>query len=431
MTQLPESENTFAHRVRERFESGGHLLILPARLDSVISFTGSFRCGLSEDPGKVLARDMAVALFDKGTAVHTRDEIAEILEKRASRLQFFGDGIRVRVSGRVLREDFGTVMHLLGEMLFTPVFPVEEFERVRDRSLAAYRRSLTDTGHISSSSLSRLVYDTGHPNFIRDPETEIELMENLTIEDVRSSYTEIHKTTDWTLALVGDIDPDFACEQFNSVFKDQSLSMELPPFGSGEISGTPSVQKDYIPGRDNLDVRFGHPVPMTRLEDAFLPLSVGVFVLGGNFSARLMSRIRDDMGLTYGIGSSLSGFDPLYHGAWITSVTLSRENLEPGIDAVRAELDRFVSEGVTATELEEKKQTLRGAHKVSLSTTANLADALLRNAEREREVNYLDQYPEMISNIGLREVNSSIRDYLNPGALQCAVAGTLPDSEKP
>ncbi|GIS56662.1 MAG: hypothetical protein CM1200mP1_06000 [Candidatus Neomarinimicrobiota bacterium] len=34
---------------------------------------------------------------------------------------------------------------------------------------------------------------------------------------------------------------------------------------------------------------------------------LGIYILGGNFSARLMQTVRDEQGLTYGIGSSIGG----------------------------------------------------------------------------------------------------------------------------
>jgi predicted Zn-dependent peptidase len=170
----------------------------------------------------------------------------------------------------------------------------------------------------------------------------------------------------------------------------------------------------------------GHPISVRRDDDEYLPLYVANYILGGNFSARLMATIRDEMGLTYGINSSLSGISTRYDGHWQVGVTLSQENLERGVEATRAEVQRFVDDGVTGDELAAKKTTITGSYTVGLATTKRLARSILTNAERGFDVDYLDRFPQLIEALTLAEINETVQRHFDPSRFHTAMAGTVP-----
>jgi predicted Zn-dependent peptidase len=181
-----------------------------------------------------------------------------------------------------------------------------------------------------------------------------------------------------------------------------------------------------MPDKGNIDVRMGHPLPVRRNDDDYLPLYIANYILGGNFSARLMATIRDEMGLTYGINSSLSGISTRYNGHWQVGITLSQENLARGLDATRAEVQRFVDKGATEDELAAKKTTVTGSYTVGLATTKRLAQSILTNAERGFDVDYLDRFPSLIESLTLDEVNSAVQRHVDPARFHTAMAGTVP-----
>ena len=100
-------------------------------------------------------------------------------------------------------------------------------------------------------------------------------------------------------------------------------------------------------------------------------------------------------------------------------------------EATLEQARRFVEGGITEAELEEKKTTIAGTYKVGLATTGGLATALLANAERHFGVAYLDDFPALVEQLSLGEVNDAIRRHLDPEALHVTVAGTLPEDVAP
>lgn len=421
----PPSQSTFGDRVEVQSKESGSYLILSAPIKDVVSFQGSFLSIPDYENGEELVRDLTVSMLDKGTQSRSKLELAEAIEGIGAQISFSTDGIRVHVSGRALSRDISFVLALLGEQLREPSFPEKEFELLKGRYEAAFLRSLTSTSTMSSSVLSRHIYEPGNPNYAPDARLEIERLRDISVDAVKSYYEGIQTGRDWTLSIVGDTTWNELSSALSDEFRPATSdgTADLPKWPVLFVA--PGREEFHIPDKDNIDVRFGHTVDMTSIDEAFVPLYLGNYILGGNFSARLMSVIRDEMGLTYGIHSSLSDMDRWHHGMWEISVTLGSNLLEKGIQETLSMIRRFTENGVTQDELEEKQSTIVGGFKVGLSSTRSLAGALLRNAEKGRDPGYLDCFSDIVLDTTLDEVNDRISQHLDPDRLHLTLAGSL------
>jgi len=418
---------TLAPQIRDRTVGPSRLLTLETAVDEVVSWRGSFLAYPDLAADDDLRQELAVSLLDKGTEHRDRFELARVLEECGAKLTLSSDGLYVDASGRALADDLPRVMDVLAEMLRAPAFNEQEFEKARAQTIAEVQRRMEKTGAQASAALSRRLFGAGHPNYSRTPETALDRLRALTVEDVRDYHESHFGATEWTLAVVGDLDHDAVAEVVGEAFDGWRPHETEPTHDTEGIDTSPGRSVVPMPDKSNVDVRLGHTVPLRRDHEAYPALYVGNYILGGNFAARLMNTIRDEKGLTYHIGSSLSGLTTRYAGYWQTSVTLSHDALEEGIDATTAVLRRFVEEGATEAELDDKKTTITGSYAVGLATTRRLAQSILTNAERGFDVDYLDRFPEEIRALRLEEVNEAVRRYLQPDALHEALAGVPPE----
>lgn len=414
-------ERTEVHEL----DSGTYIL-LRAPVTNVVSFSGSFKCVPDFGAGEELVRNITVSMLDKGTQSRSKIELANDLESIGAEINFSTDGVRVRVSGRSLAEDIPKVLSLLAEQLNEPSFSESELTLLKGRYEAALRRNMSETSTMASGALSRTVFSPDHPFYEHEPLVEIEQLESISVAEIEAYFRSKMFRKRLTLAIVGETDwtqsgmvikRDFVASNDES---DSASHQEWPliPQKSGE-------ERIAIADRENIDVKIGHAIDMTTVDDDYLSLYLGNYILGGNFSARLMSVIRDEMGLTYGIRSSFFGMDNRHHGAWRISVMLSQPALERGIDETMNQIKLFVDEGVTDSEVEEKKQTIIGSYKVGLSSTRSLASALLHNAEYGRAPSYLDHFSGLVTKITTSDVNDLIAAHFNPNDLHVAMAGSI------
>ena len=149
------------------------------------------------------------------------------------------------------------------------------------------------------------------------------------------------------------------------------------------------------------------------------------FILGGNFSARLMATVRDQEGLTYGIQSATGGGEEGNDGYWYIWGTFGPDVLETAKESISRELCLWHEKGVTLDELTAKQSTITGMYKVGLDTTAGLATRILTTVERGKELSFMDEYPDIINALTLDQVNAAIRSYCNPDNRITVVAGTV------
>lgn len=417
---------SFAERIEERQVGPCRLLMLKTPVRSVVTWKASFKSHPNFSENEDLLQGLAVSLLDKGTQHRDRFEIAEELENRGAQVQFDSDGLHVDVSGRSLSHDVSDVLALAAEQLREPLFDAGEFEKSRSRMVASIQRSMESTGSQALGALTRRLYSPAHPNFTPEPSDRVTRLSELDVDRVRHYHERHFGSNELTFVVVGDFDEAQIENTVRSHFGDWKPHEIAGRFEAVPGEADPGRTEIPIPDKQNVDVRIGHVLDVLRDDADYIPIYLANYVLGGNFSARLMQVIRDEMGLTYGIRSGLYGISTEYSGHWQVAVTLSTENLERGVDATIGEVRRFVDEGLTEAELDDKKTTVVGSFKVGLATTGGLAGTLLKNAERGFDVGYLDRFPEEVQSVTLEHANEVVRSHIHPDRLHVAMAGMLP-----
>jgi predicted Zn-dependent peptidase len=182
--------------------------------------------------------------------------------------------------------------------------------------------------------------------------------------------------------------------------------------------------------KTSADMFIGLPIGIDSKHDDYYALMVGNYILGGNFAARLMQTVRDQMGLTYGIYSSIRGVGNGNDGYWSVWGTFAPNLLQEGKSAALDQINNWVK-GITNEELNAKKETIKGSYKVGLATTGGLAGQILMNTEKGYEDIMLDDYPNIINKLTLNQVNAAIQKYINPKNLITVAAGTINKEGKP
>lgn len=421
--------SSLSARVEERIVGPCRVLMLKTPVQAVVSWRGSFLSYPDVAGGDRLVQGLAVQLLDKGTRRRDRFELAEALENRGAHLHFTSENLYVAFQGRALRDDVPEVLEIMAEELRQPLFEADEFDKARVQYQAALQRSLENTTTQAVAALSRRLYDAAHPNYHAPTRQLLTRLDTLTVEQVRAYHARHFGARALLLVFVGDLDPEAIEQAVRDAFGDWPAHGAPPAYATTAAPQEPGQSRVFMPGKMNIDVRIGHALPVRRRDADYLPLFLATYVLGGNFSARLMTKVRDEMGLTYGIHARLAGVTAAYEGHWMMGVTLSQDTLKRGLEATLDEVRRFVDEGPTADELQDKKTTITGGFKVGLATTGGLASTLYKHALQGFEVGYLERFSQDIEAVTLDQVRDAMRRHFKPDVFQTALAGMLPEAE--
>lgn len=412
---------------RRRTVAGLDVITLATSLKNVVVLRGVIAAGdVFNPPGNSAIADLTAALLDKGTVARDQFALAELLEQRGAAMAFSAGTHTLSFSAKCLRPDLPLVVGLLAEQLRTPRFDPAELAKVKQQLAGAYRQRMEDTDARAAAAFARAVFPAGHPNSPPADARYLSDLEAATLDQVKAFHAAYYGSAAAHLVAAGDLDDAVLDQAVRTGFTGWTAGRPAPVAPRAAPLAAARTENIAMPGKANVSFVLGQPSGLRYGEDDYLALNLGTAVLGsGFFSARLLDIVRTREGLTYGITANL-GADTYTDGVWMIQAGFAPELLEQGTASVRRELSRFCADGVTAEELATFKVTLAGSYKVTLSTTEELAGAVLGAVERGYSPEWVDDYLVRLEALTLEKVNAAIRRHLHPDRMNLVRAGTLP-----
>jgi predicted Zn-dependent peptidase len=167
-------------------------------------------------------------------------------------------------------------------------------------------------------------------------------------------------------------------------------------------------------------IRIGKQI-IGREHPDFRELSVVNMLLGGYFGSRLMSNIREEKGLTYGIYSSIQPqFDACSFGI---AVELNKENVGLGIEEIRNELKRLRTEPVEQDELNVVKNYYLGSFLRGFDGVFSLVSFAKNIIDYNLSYEYYYGFLDVIKDINSQRVMQLADKYLHEDSMITIVAG--------
>lgn len=428
------SETKIADRIIEQTPIDGiRLLTMKTGVKDVVTITGSFLGGDQYSPqANMMIADLTAAMLDKGTKNKSKFEIADKLETVGASISFSSGQYHVRFNAKCLKADIPLVLSLLAEQLREPAFNKEDLKTLKTRLVANLKRDKENTGKQAGGAFLRKLYPKNHPNYAYKIDNRIKMVNDIMPASLKYYHKTFYGLGNMTIVAVGDVDSEAFNSEVSKVFdgwKTSPLDKKESTLMANQVKA--STEYVTIKEKTSADIYIGLPIGIDRNHEDYYPLMFGTYILGGNFSARLMQTVRDEQGLTYNIQSWVGGVDNGNDGYWLIGGSFAPPMVEKGREASIEQLNKWIEGGVTKAEVEAKKSTITGSYKVGLATTRGLAGQILTNAERGRPNSYLDDFPELINALTVEQVNNVIQKYIDNEKLVFVAAGSLDKDGKP
>jgi zinc protease len=416
------------HVVRTRV-AGLDVIVCKTGVTDVITFHGSLPAGdRFAPPGNVAIATLVGEMLDKGTTRQDKFAIADQLDGVGASISFETGSSTLVFSGKCLKRDMPLVIGLLAEQLRAPAFAPEELTKLKQQLAGYFQRQMESTDYRASLAFSEALYPPGHPNYTPPTETMLAGIKAATVDDLKKFHAQYYGPAGVTLVVVGDVDVAALQAEAGKAFAGWTGGAKLDPAAKAPPAGAAKTLPVFMPEKTSVTVLWGENTGLKYTDPDTLALRVGTAILGSGFTGRLMATVRNTEGLTYGIGASVAD-DMFTDGDWRISATFAPGLLEKGLASTKRELTNWFEKGVTADELARRKTNLAGSFKVGLATTDGLASALLAAVNRGLDITWLDQYPEKIGALTLEQVNTAIKQHLNPGNFVLIEAGTMPGGD--
>jgi zinc protease len=422
------NNNSFVARTRRfQLSNGIMLLVLENPANPTVSMAGSMRAGEYFSPGgKDSLASITASMLGKGTRRRTKLEIAEELESAGARVGLSSNTFTASVSGLSLSRDLPMIVSTLAEELSEPAFPADELDKMRQRIIANIQEEQDDTRARAYDRMTQLIFPEGNPFYQTPAENAISQIEKITIDDIREFHQKFYGPSSMILTVVGDVKADETYALFEEKLgkwhgaPESVINLPETPLQSTAIRET-VMMKD----KPNADVVIGHASRLRRSNPDFIAARIANNALGqSTLSSRLGLKVRDELGLTYGINSSFAE-SGIGDGPFVISVTVAPENIDMAVGATVEIVDDYIAQGIREDELKDEQSSIIGSFKIGLATNSGIASQIAASELFGLGVKYLDEYPSMVSAITKPDVDDAIRKYIHPEVATTVIAGTV------
>jgi predicted Zn-dependent peptidase len=152
-----------------------------------------------------------------------------------------------------------------------------------------------------------------------------------------------------------------------------------------------------------------------------MALTLGTAILGGSFSSRMMSNLREDKGYTYSPHARLESH--LLDGLAVASMDVRNEVTAASLVELFYEMGHLATVPVPEEEFHATKRYLAGARAVMLQTQAGLASALAQVRAHGLDHRYLERYSRELESTSTVQVMAAAQRYLSPTAVTTVMVG--------
>lgn len=409
--------------------AGAPTVLFVRRPGGVVSLSVVARGGASAvPPDRSGLAALTARMMTEGTRRHPGASLAEAVESLGAAVEQGATRDAIRVGLTVLRDDLAAGLSLLSEVVETPAFAATELERVRREWLDGLEAERQSPGRVATlAGLRALLGPTlGAP--VGGSRAHVRA---ITRADLVRLHREQFVDGEVAVVIVGDVDEAEARRLVREHFRASGRGRRPPPPAAAETTPpptSPAPRPDPAsPPRPRVLLvdRPGAVQTALFLGQAFPPRAASgheareamTTAVGGLFTSRLNSNLREEHAYTYGASAQQVATRQL--GAFIVLTSVHTEVTADAISAALDELSRArdpaLGRPFTADELDRARADLAEGLGATLLDVGDVSARVETLHVHGLPADYFSRYPPLL-------------DALTPADLARESARLDPDS---
>lgn len=369
-----------------------------------LSWAGGSRREATRDLG---ASALIASLLSRGNTTMDGEALAREVDGYAAVLEGFAGRNSMGMHFEGLSAHVPVLVRRLLECVTAPRFDPEELEEERRVALEELEGERDDAGALAHrTALSRLY--RGHPFRLRRRGTPESLM-RLTSKRLCALWHRNYPIGGATLGLAGDVDLQAIVDLVDAMAPMGETS--APPLAGGppKYPSRPVTQRVRL-AKEQAHVVLVHP-GLTIGHDDTAALDVLTSILGGQVG-RLFNVLREERGLVYHV--SVSALEGLDAGHVTVYAATSQRKLPEALEAIDAEIERFLRDGVTRQEVERAVAWLVGQWEVGIQRRGRIASALAFDESYGLARGDFLRMPRRLESVRPKDVHRLAKTVLDP-----------------
>lgn len=411
------------HDIHRKVLSNGITLLVRSNFNSAsVVISGMLGAGSQFDPREKLglAHFTSMSLM-RGTKNADFQAIFERLESAGASLGFGASVHNTSVGGRALAEDLPLLVSTMADSILNPIFPKQYFDRLKKQLLTGLAIRAQDTSDQSSLAFDNLLFPNHPYGFPEDGYTET--ISAISRQDLVDFHARHFGPDNMVVVVVGAVEPETVFSLFEKElggWKNPDLVM-VKPFP--EINPPSKTLREYISlaGKSQTDIVMGTLGPK-RSAPEYLAASLGNNILGQfGMMGRIGDVVREKAGLAYYASTSVNSW--IEGGSWEVAAGVNPANTEKAIQLIIQELEKFRSEPVLQSELDDSQANYIGRLPLSLESNSGVANSILNLERFSLGLDYFQRYPDLVREVTLDQILKAAQKYIDPEKLVIASAG--------
>ena len=385
---------------------------LPKALVRVVLQVGN----LNETAQETWLADLTADLLKEGTSSLDASAIAQRAASMGGAINVSTGADLSWVGGEVLSEFTPELIELLADILQNPVFPAKEFDRLKKDYVRNLSMAKAEPEQLAQEKFLQILYPD-HPYGRMFPSEE--MLTGYNLEQVKDFYNKNFGAARASIYVVGRFNQPRVEKAIQAAFSSWPKGSE--PFR--QVPSPVSQRKIYLvdrPQAPQSTIYIGLPVIDPTHPDYF-PLQVTNMILGGYFSSRITSNIREDKGYTYSPNSSITN---TYRSAyWVQVADVGTEVTGASIKEILYEIDRLQQEAVPGEELKSAQNYMAGIFVLRNSARAGIVNQLSFIDFHGLPADYLTSYVKNVHAVTPEDIQRMANTYLKDQEMAIVIVG--------
>lgn len=413
---------------RIELKNGLVILLQPDHELPFINGTINIRGGARDvpEPKAGLISIYGDAWRTSGTAKHDGDQLDDILEAMAAKVETGGDIDSTSLSWSCLTKDENQVFGIAVDLLEHPVFNEQKLRLAQQQAVAGIVRRNDDASSVAQRVAAQLVYGKDSP-YTRLP--QISTVMGITLDDLSAWHTKTLTANNMIVSVSGDFDPATMEKSLREAFEGLPRGTAWPKPDTEFVGPTPgvyAVDKSDVNQSNIWIVGLG----TKRNNPDYYALSVMNEIFSGGFGSRLFQDVRTKLGLAYSVGGAYgASFD--HPGVFYTAASTKSVSTVDATKAMLAEIHELKTKPFTPAELASAKDQVLN----SFIFHYDSKDKVLAQATQLEfygyPADYLTRYRAGIEAVTLADVERVAKKYIDPSKLAVLVVGNEAHYETP
>jgi len=355
----------------------------------------------------------------RGTSKYNREQLADAFAK-------------LKVSGAppyhfdTTGPNLAAALQLVSHVLKEASFPEAEFEQLKQQWIVSLESQRNEPQSLAQETIDQHYnhYPKGDVRYAMSVDEQLAQIKALKLEDVKKFHHDFYGASNGEVAIVGDFDKDAAGKAIADAFSgwNSPASYARIPNTLGSIAplhqviNTPDKENGFYMARQDVDL---------NSDDADYPaLELANFIFGnGGLKSRLMDRIRQKDGLSYGGGSGIGAGDIDRAGSFGIEAIAAPQNLKKLEAAIREELNRALKDGFTAAEVAAAKSGMMQQRVQNRSKDGILSTAWSKNLYLGRTFAWSKAFEDKLLSLTPEQVTAAFRKAVDPARMSVVLAG--------